>query len=169
MRRPLVHRGLQRRWRWYLQRVCTRPRRHQSSMARLQRSPAPLGVRGPASTGICRTVPIHERRQPPYRRLPVDRRRQTHGPRSRSISKTRLLAVQEGPPMTTTMQPQITVTEHNVAEHAHNLLIMSSAVRETQRAIYELRAAITAYMQAENSTVWTDGKVSATLKPGAPS
>ena len=72
-------------------------------------------------------------------------------------------------PMTTTMQPQITVTEHNVAEHVHNLLIMSSAVRETQRAIYELRAAITAYMQAENSTVWTDGKVSATLKPGAPS
>ena len=72
-------------------------------------------------------------------------------------------------PMTTTMQPQITVTEHNVAEHVHNLLIMSSAVRETQRAIYELRAAITAYMQAENSTVWTDGKVSAALKPGAPS
>jgi len=70
--------------------------------------------------------------------------------------------------MTTTMQPQ-TVNEHNVGEHVHNLLIMASAVRETQRAIYELRAAITAYMQAENSTVWTDGKVSATLKPGAPS
>src|SRR3972149_7819148 len=71
--------------------------------------------------------------------------------------------------MTTTMHPQIPVNEHNVGEHVHNLLIMSSAVRETQRAIYELRAAITAYMQAENSTVWTDGKVSATLKPGAPS
>ena len=71
--------------------------------------------------------------------------------------------------MTTTMQPQIVVNEHNVAEHVHTIHTLKSAIRETQRLLYETTAAGLAYMQAENSTVWTDGKVSATLKLGNPS
>ena len=69
----------------------------------------------------------------------------------------------------TAIQPQIIVTEHNVAEHVHTIHTLKSAIRETQKLLYETTAAVLAYMQAENSTVWTDGKVSATLKPGAPS
>ena len=68
----------------------------------------------------------------------------------------------------TAIQPQIVVTEHNVAEHVHTIHTLKSAIRETQRLLYETTAAVLAYMQAENSTVWTDGKVRATLKPGAP-
>jgi len=68
----------------------------------------------------------------------------------------------------TAIPPQIVVTEHNVAEHVHTIHTLKSAIRETQRLLYETTAAVLAYMQAENSTVWTDGKVTATLKPGAP-
>src|SRR3990167_994823 len=68
----------------------------------------------------------------------------------------------------TAIQPQIVVTEHNVAEPAHTIHPLKPAIRETQKLLYETTAAVLAYMQAENSTVWTDGKVRATLKPGAP-
>ena len=68
----------------------------------------------------------------------------------------------------TAIQPQIVVTEHNVAEHVHTIHTLKSAIRETQRLLYETTAAVLAYMQAENSTVWTDGKVRATLKLGDP-
>ena len=67
----------------------------------------------------------------------------------------------------TAIQP-IIVTEHNVAEHVHTIHTLKSAIREAQKRLYEPTAAVLAYMQAENSTVWTDGKVRATLKPGAP-
>jgi len=68
----------------------------------------------------------------------------------------------------TAIQPQIVVTEHNVAEHVHTIHTLKSAIRETQKLLYETTAAVLAYMQAENSTVWTDGKVRATLKLGDP-
>jgi len=68
----------------------------------------------------------------------------------------------------TAIQPQIVVTEHNVAEHVHTIHTLKSAIRETQKLLYETTAAVLAYMQAENSTVWSDGKVKATLKPGSP-
>ena len=68
----------------------------------------------------------------------------------------------------TAIQPQIIVTEHNVAEHVHTIHTLKSAIRETQRLLYETTAAVLAYMQAENAAEWTDGKLKATLKPGAP-
>src|SRR3990167_6951994 len=68
----------------------------------------------------------------------------------------------------TAIQPQIVVTEHNVAEHVRTIHTLTSAIRETQRLLYETKAAVLAYMQAENSSVWSDGKVKATLKPGSP-
>ena len=71
--------------------------------------------------------------------------------------------------MTTTMQPQITVTEATADATAHEIVVLASAIRETQRRLYELRAAFTAYMQAENASTWTDGKRKATLKLGNPS
>jgi hypothetical protein len=65
----------------------------------------------------------------------------------------------------TPIQP-VTVTDADAT--AHEIATLQSAIRETQKRLYELRAAFSAYMQAENSSVWTDGRVKATLKPGAP-
>ena len=67
-----------------------------------------------------------------------------------------------------TTQTAIRVTEHNVAEQVHNLLIMASAIRETQRLMYETRAAVISYMEADEAKVWTDGKVKATKRLGDP-
>src|SRR3990167_7035026 len=69
--------------------------------------------------------------------------------------------------MTTTMQPQI-VTEATADATAHEIVVLQSAIRETQRRLYELRAAFTAYMVAENASTWSDGKRKATLTKGKP-
>ena len=67
----------------------------------------------------------------------------------------------------TAIQP-IIVTEHNVAEHVHTIHTLKSAIRETQKLLYETTAAVLAYMQAENSTVWSDGQLRASEKLGDP-
>lgn len=68
----------------------------------------------------------------------------------------------------TAIQPQIIVTEHNVAEHVHNIHVLKSAIRESQKLLYEETAAVIAYMEADEAKVWTDGRVKATKKPGDP-
>ena len=68
----------------------------------------------------------------------------------------------------TAITPQLIVTEHNVAEHVHTIHTLNSAIRETQKLLYETRAAVLAYMQAEGATVWTDGTVKASEKLGDP-
>ena len=67
----------------------------------------------------------------------------------------------------TAIQP-IVVTEHNVAEHVHTVHTLNAAIRETQKLLYETRAAVLAYMQAEGATVWTDGQLRVTEKLGDP-
>ena len=62
----------------------------------------------------------------------------------------------------------LTVTEQTIDDHVHEAHTLKSAIRETQRRLFEVQAAVLAYMQAEGSTIWTDGKLKATLKPGAP-
>jgi len=101
------------------------------------------------------------RTPPPFRGLVWNKQRQAFVPKSYNEHWNQS-------PMTTTIQPQITVTEHNVAEHVHTIHTLKSAIRETQKLLYETTAAVLAYMQAENAAEWTDGKLKATLKPGAP-
>jgi len=67
-----------------------------------------------------------------------------------------------------TTQTAIRVTEHNVADHVHTIHTLKSAIRETQKLLYETTAAVLAYMQAEGATVWTDGQLKATEKLGDP-
>ena len=68
----------------------------------------------------------------------------------------------------TTLQP-VTVTESTADAAAFEIATLQSAIRETQKRLFELRAAFAAYMQAEGASTWSDGKHKATLKPGAPS
>ena len=67
-----------------------------------------------------------------------------------------------------TTRPMI-VTESTADAAVFEIATLQSAIRETQRRLFELRAAFATYMQAEGASTWSDGKHKATLKPGAPS